>query len=68
MIKAHYLATAMMVFPLAFGGLASTQTMAQQITGTLGSPGATIRRRDQGDSRRIEELVAATASAAQGRT
>jgi len=42
MIKAHYLATAMMVFPLAFGGLASTQTMAQQITGTLGSPGATI--------------------------
>lgn len=42
MIKAHYLATAMMVFPLAFGGLASTQTIAQQITGTLGSPGATI--------------------------
>ena len=42
MIKAHYLATAMMVFPLAFGGLASTQTMAQQITGTPGSPSATM--------------------------
>jgi arylsulfatase A-like enzyme len=42
MIKAHYLATAMMVFPLAFGGLASTQTLAQQITGTPGSPSATI--------------------------
>jgi arylsulfatase A-like enzyme len=42
MIKANYLATAMMVFPLAFGGMASTQTMAQQINGTLGSPSATI--------------------------
>jgi arylsulfatase len=41
MIKANYLATAMMVFPLAFGGVASTQTMAQQITGTPGSPSAT---------------------------
>src|SRR5450631_605384 len=42
MIKTHYLATAMMVFPLAFGGVASTQTMAQQITGTPGSPSATM--------------------------
>jgi arylsulfatase A-like enzyme len=42
MIKSNYLATAMMVFPLAFGGVASTQTMAQQINGTLGSPSATI--------------------------
>jgi arylsulfatase A-like enzyme len=42
MIKANYLATAMMVFPLVFGGVASTQTMAQQINGTLGSPSATI--------------------------
>ena len=42
MIKANYLATAMMVFPLAFGGVASTQTMAQQITGTPGSPSATM--------------------------
>jgi arylsulfatase A-like enzyme len=41
MIKGYYLATAMMVFPLAFGGVASTQTMAQQINGTLGSPSAT---------------------------
>src|SRR5882757_6934156 len=37
MIKHNYLATAMMVLPLAFGGMAS----AQQITGTPGSPGAT---------------------------
>jgi arylsulfatase A-like enzyme len=42
MTKATYLATAMMVFPLAFGGVASTPTMAQQINGTLGSPSATI--------------------------
>jgi arylsulfatase A-like enzyme len=42
MIKTNYLATAMMVFPLAFGGVASTQTMAQQITGTPGSPSATM--------------------------
>jgi arylsulfatase A-like enzyme len=38
MIKPRYLATAMTVFPLVFGGLAS----AQQITGTPGSPSATI--------------------------
>ena len=37
MIKRHYLATTMMVFPLAFGGMASAQT----INGTLGSPSAT---------------------------
>ena len=37
MIRSHFLATAMMVFPLAFGGVAS----AQQITGTPGSPSAT---------------------------
>src|ERR1700730_8766574 len=37
MIKRRYLATAMIVFPLAFGGVAS----AQQITGTPGSPSAT---------------------------
>src|SRR5260370_19829202 len=41
MIKSRYLATAMMVFPLAFGGLASAQTAAQKITGTPGSPSAT---------------------------
>src|SRR5450755_4771351 len=41
MIKRNYLATAMMVFPLAFGGMASTPTMGQQITGTPGSPSAT---------------------------
>ena len=41
MIKSRYLATAMMILPLAFGGLASTPTMAQQITGTPGSPSAT---------------------------
>jgi arylsulfatase A-like enzyme len=37
-IKHRYLATAMTVFPLLFGGLAS----AQQIRGTPGSPSATI--------------------------
>src|ERR1700738_1955843 len=41
MIKHSYLATAMMVLPLAFGGIASAQTAAQQITGTPGSPSAT---------------------------
>src|SRR5260370_32175510 len=41
MIKSRYLATAMMVFPLAFGGLASAQTAAQKTTGTPGSPSAT---------------------------
>lgn len=38
MIKSRYLATAMMVFPLTFGGVAS----AQKITGTPGSPSAMI--------------------------
>jgi arylsulfatase A-like enzyme len=42
MIKAHYLATAMMLFPLTFGGAVSTPTMAQQIDGTQGSPSATV--------------------------
>ena len=42
MIKRHYLATAMMVFPLAFAGVASTQTVAQTIDGTLGTPSATV--------------------------
>jgi arylsulfatase A-like enzyme len=41
MIKHTYLATAMMVFPLAFGGVAYAQTAAQQITGTPGAPSAT---------------------------
>ena len=41
MIKHNYLATAMMVFPLAFGGVAYAQTAAQQIIGTPGSPSAT---------------------------
>jgi hypothetical protein len=41
MTRGNYLATAMMIFPLAFGGVASAQTAAQQITGTPGSPSAT---------------------------
>jgi arylsulfatase A-like enzyme len=41
MIRSRYLATAMIVFPLAFGGVPSTQTAAQQINGTPGSPSAT---------------------------
>jgi arylsulfatase A-like enzyme len=42
MFKKSYLATAMMVFPLAFGGVPYAQTVAQQITGTPGTPGATM--------------------------
>src|SRR3984885_2537233 len=41
MFKKSYLATAMMVFPLAFGGVSYAQTAAEQITGAPGSPSAT---------------------------